>query len=144
MAGSFRFSCHQLLSFRATSSLLPPAVSRHSPLHGFDAPFSYREPAAALSKCHESVPGADLRTCSVFKVHFPWWRHVLLSFLNIILQWAVVPSSWKSSTRLLLASISLLLCVQGVRAPDLRPHRTPYFRTIGGMPRRFFGGAPPS
>ena len=107
----------------------------------FDAPFSYREPAAALSKCHESVPGADLLPFSVFKVHFPWWRHVLLSFLNIILQWAVVPSSWKSSTRLLLANISLLLCVQGVRAPDLRPHRTPYFRTIGECQGGFRWGA---
>ena len=64
----------------------------------FDAPFSYSELVAALLKCHESVPGADLLPFSVFKVHFPWWRHVLLSFSNLILQWAVVPSSWKSST----------------------------------------------
>ena len=66
--------------------------------HGrFDAPFSYNELVAALSKCHESAPGADGLPYSVFKVHFPWWRHMLLSFFNLILQWAVVPSVWKSS-----------------------------------------------
>ena len=66
--------------------------------HGrFDAPFSYNEFVAALSKCHESAPGADGLPYSVFKVHFPWWRHMLLSFFNLILQWAVVPSVWKSS-----------------------------------------------
>ena len=66
--------------------------------HGrFDAPFSYTELVAALSKCHESAPGAVGLPYSVFKVHFPWWRRMLLSFFNLVLQWAVVPSAWTSS-----------------------------------------------
>ena len=63
----------------------------------FDAPFSYNELVAALSKCHESSPGADGLPYSAFKVSFPWWRHLLLSFFNLILRFAVVPSAWKSS-----------------------------------------------
>ena len=45
----------------------------------FDAPFSYNELVAALSRCHESSPGADGLPYSTFKVSFPWWRHLLLS-----------------------------------------------------------------
>ena len=63
------------LSFRTTSSFLSPAVSLHSHLSttpaSSDALFSYSELVAALSKCHESVPIADLLPFSVFKVHFP-------------------------------------------------------------------------
>ena len=43
---------------------------------------SYSELVAALSKWHESVPSADLPPFSVCKVHFPWWRHVLLSLTS--------------------------------------------------------------
>ena len=63
----------------------------------FDAPFSHNELVAALSRCHESSPGADGLPYSAFKVSFPWWRHLLLSFFNLILRFAVVPSAWKSS-----------------------------------------------
>ena len=63
----------------------------------FDAPFSYNELVAALSKCHESAPGADCLPNSLSKVSFPWWRHLLLSFFNLVLRFAVVPSAWKSS-----------------------------------------------
>ena len=63
----------------------------------FDAPFSYNELVAALSRCHESAPGADGLPYSAFKVSFPWWRHLLLSFFNLVLRFAVVPSAWKSS-----------------------------------------------
>ena len=63
----------------------------------FDAPFSYNEFVVALSKCHESAPGADCLPHSLFKVSFPWWRHLLLFFFNLVLRFAVVPSSWKSS-----------------------------------------------
>ena len=41
----------------------------------YDAPFSYNELVAALSKCHEVAPGADGLSYSLFKVSFPWWRH---------------------------------------------------------------------
>ena len=61
----------------------------------FDAPFPY-EFVAPLSKCHESASGADGFPYSAFKVSFPWWRHLLLSFI-FILRFAVVPSTWKSS-----------------------------------------------
>ena len=37
----------------------------------FDAPFSYNELVAALSRCHESAPGADGLPYSAFKVSFP-------------------------------------------------------------------------
>ena len=63
----------------------------------FDAPFSYNELVAALSKCHESAPGADCLPYSLFKVSFSWWRHLLLSFFNLVLRLSVVPSAWKSS-----------------------------------------------
>ena len=46
----------------------------------------------AFSKCH-SPPGADGFPFSVFKVSFPWWRHLFLSFFNLILRFAV-PSTW--------------------------------------------------
>ena len=62
----------------------------------FGAPFSYNELVAAVSKCHESAAGADCLPHSLFKVSFPWWRH-LLSFFNLVLRFAVVPSAWKSS-----------------------------------------------
>ena len=79
--------------------------------HGrFDVPFSYNELVAAFSKCHESAPGADGLPYSVFKVHFLWWRHMLLSFFNLILQWAVVPSVWKSSLVVLLLKRDGDLC----------------------------------
>ena len=59
--------------------------------------FSHNELVAAFSKCHESAPGADCLPSSLFKVSFPWWRHLLLSFINFVLRFAVVPSAWKSS-----------------------------------------------
>ena len=62
----------------------------------FDAPFFYNELDAALSKCHESAPGADCLPHALFKVSFPWWRHLLFSFFNLVLH-LVVPSAWKSS-----------------------------------------------
>ena len=31
------------------------------------------------------------------KVSLPWWRHLLLSFFNLVLRLTVVPSAWKSS-----------------------------------------------
>ena len=34
---------------------------------------------------------------SLFQVSFPFWRHLLLSFFNLVLRLAVVPSAWKSS-----------------------------------------------
>ena len=34
---------------------------------------------------------------SLFKVSFPWWRHLLLSFFNLVPRLSVVPSAWKSS-----------------------------------------------
>ena len=46
----------------------------------FDTPFSHNELVAALSKCHESAPGADCLPYSLFRVSFPWWRHLQLSF----------------------------------------------------------------
>ena len=63
----------------------------------FDAPFSYNELVAALSKCHESALGADCLPYSFFKVSFPWWRHLLLSFFNLVLRLSLVPSAWRSS-----------------------------------------------
>ena len=44
----------------------------------FDVPFSYNELVAALSKCHESAPSADCLPYSLFKVSFPWWRHLFV------------------------------------------------------------------
>ena len=46
----------------------------------FDAAFSYDELVAALPKCHESAPGADCLPYLLFKVFFPWWRHLLIFF----------------------------------------------------------------
>ena len=63
----------------------------------FDAPFSHNELVAALSRCHESAPGANGLPYSASKVSFPWWRHLVVSFSNHILRFAVVPSAWKSS-----------------------------------------------
>ena len=63
----------------------------------FDASLSYNELVVALSKCHESAPGADCLPYSLFKVSFPCWRHLLLSFFNLVLRFAVVPSTGKSS-----------------------------------------------
>ena len=107
----------------------------------FDAPFSYNELVAPLSRCHDSAPGADGLPYSAFKVSFPWWRHLLLSFSNLILRFAVVPSSWKSSLvvplerprllRLLSSHISRLLCFQSLRASGPRSHRTTHFSTVG-------------
>ena len=31
------------------------------------------------------------------QVSFSWWRHLRLSFVNLVLRFAVVPSTWKSS-----------------------------------------------
>ena len=45
----------------------------------FDAPFSHDELVAALSKCHESAPGADCLPYSLFKVSSPWWIFCFLS-----------------------------------------------------------------
>ena len=53
------------------------------------------ELVAALSKCHEPAPSADCLPHSLFKVSFPWRRHLLLSFFNLVLRFAVVPSAWK-------------------------------------------------
>ena len=83
-----------------TSSSHSLSVSRHSRLHMSRADLTHlslTELVAALSKCHESAPGADGLPYSAFKVSFPWWRHLLLSFFNLILRFAVVPSAWKSS-----------------------------------------------
>ena len=63
----------------------------------FAAPFSHNELVAAISKCHESAPGADCLPHSLSKVSLPWWRHLLLSRLNLVLRFAFVPSAWKSS-----------------------------------------------
>ena len=97
----------------------------------FHTPFSYNELVAALSKFHESAPGADCFPYSAFKIHFPWWRHLLLSFFNLILQYALVSSAWKSSLVVPVVerdgdptsldsfrSTSLASCAfQGLRAP---------------------------
>ena len=56
----------------------------------FDAPFSFNELVAALSKWHESGLGADCLPYSLFKVSFSWWRHHLLSCFNLVLRFAVV------------------------------------------------------
>ena len=65
------------------SWLFCPLISRMDPSQHhesgrFDAPFSYNEIVAALSKCPESAPGADCLPYLLFKVSFPWWRHFLL------------------------------------------------------------------
>ena len=81
--------------FRSVSLRFASLTSLHESGR-FDAPFSYNELVAALSKCHESAPGADCLPYSLFKVSFPWWRHLLLSFFNLVLRLSVVPSAWKS------------------------------------------------
>ena len=78
------------LFYPTTSSTLSLRFASLTSLHEsgrLDAPFSCNELVAALSKCHESPPVADCLPYSLFKVSFPWWRHLLLSF----------PSTWKSS-----------------------------------------------
>ena len=70
--------------FRSVSLRFASLTSLHESGR-FDAPFSY-ELVAALSKCHESAPGADCLPYSLFKVSFPWWRHLLLSFFNLVLR----------------------------------------------------------
>ena len=82
--------------FRSVSLRFASLTSLHES-GKFDAPFSYNELVAALSQCHESAPSADCLPYSLFKVSFPWWRHLLLSLFNLVLRLSVVPSAWKSS-----------------------------------------------
>ena len=70
------------------SSVFSPELSdvflpNHFPPFHVGAPFSYDELVAAFSKCYESAPGADGLPYSVFKERLLWWRHFLLSFLNV-------------------------------------------------------------
>ena len=86
----------------------------------FDAPFSYNELVAALSRCHESS-GADGLPYSAFKVTLPWWRHLLLSFFNLILRFAVVPSAWKSSLVVHSSSVTVIPLSLTLIVPYLSP-----------------------
>ena len=100
-----------------------------------------------LSKCHESAPGADCLPYSAFKVSFLWWRHFLLSFLlsffNLVLRFAVVPSAWKSSLIVPLdgdpASFALIVPFPSalVLAPCPRSHCTTHLTTVGRVARWF-------
>ena len=73
------------------------ALTGHRDTGRFDAPFSYNELVAALSKCHDSASDTDDLSYSIFRVHIPWRRHLLHSFFILILQRVIVPSVWKSS-----------------------------------------------
>ena len=89
------------------------------------------------------------------KVSFPWWRHLLLSFFNLVLRFAVVPSTWKSSlvvpvikrdgdpTSLdsFLSNFSRILRFQNFRAPDLCSHCAPHSTTTRPSQGGFRWGA---
>ena len=85
-------SSHHLI----TSSCSELTADRSGGL--FDAPFSEAEPVKALGLCHDSAPGDDGLRYSIFQADIQWRRNMVLRFHNLILQWSVVPASWKVST----------------------------------------------
>ena len=77
--------------FRAIHSACEEDVGR------FDAPFSASELRHALTLCVDSAVGLDGLPYSIFKPNYPWWQHAILTFLNLVFSWGVVPSLWKRS-----------------------------------------------
>ena len=84
------------------------------------------------------------------QVSFSWWRHLRLSFVNLVLRFAVVPSTWKSSMVVPVINrdgdptsldsyrpTSLSSCaLKKFRAPDLCSHRAPHPATTRPFPSR--------
>ena len=71
------------------------------------------------SRCHESALGDDCLPYSLFKVSFPRWRHLVISFFNLVFPFAVVPSAWLFRSSAMVTPLLLVLRFQSVRAPDL-------------------------
>ena len=74
-------------------------------------------------------------TCTLFKVSFPWWRH-LLSFFNLVLRFAVVESSHQALLLTPIVYFSRLLRLLDFRAPALCSHRAPHPATTRPFPKR--------
>ena len=132
------------LCFLTTSSTHFLSASRLS------RPYTNQADLMLPSLTRNSLLRADCLPHSLFKVSFPWWRHLLLSFFNLVLRFAVVPSTWKSILVVLVIKrdgdptsldsyrpISRILRFQSFRAPDLCSHCAPHSSTTRPFPGRF-------